>query len=115
MGNNLPRGDTPGQGVIHIVDDERDIATVAAKALELHGYTVHSFSDPEKALMDIEVKCRKKVGMLITDIRMPRRSGFEVAKRTRAIVPDVPVIFMTAFEMNSPEFDKVFPSLGGGE
>jgi CheY-like chemotaxis protein len=49
--------------------------------------------------------------MVITDIRMPGHSGFEVARRTRTIIPDVPIIFMTAFEINSIEFGQLFPSL----
>jgi CheY-like chemotaxis protein len=44
---------------------------------------------------------------------MPKHNGFEIARRTRAIIPDVPVIFMTAFEINPGEFDKVFPTLDG--
>jgi len=104
---------SPTQGIIHIVDDERDIVTIAARALEREGYLVHSFSDPGKALADIEHECKKKVRMLITDIRMPCYTGFEVARRTRAIVPDVPIIFMTAFEVNPEEFEKMFPKLEG--
>jgi FixJ family two-component response regulator len=102
-------------GVIHLVDDEADIVTVAKTVLESEGYAVHAFTNPEEALRDIEIKCRRRVGMLITDVRMPGHSGFEVARRTRAIVPDVPVVFMTAFEINSLEFGKVFPSLGVNE
>jgi FixJ family two-component response regulator len=96
--------------VIHIVDDEKDIVNIATSVLDGAGYSVHSFTSPSEALKDIELTCKKKVGMLITDIRMPEHNGFEVAKRTRAVVPDVPVIFMTAFEINSLEFDKLFPS-----
>lgn len=97
--------------VIHVVDDEKDIVQVATRILERNGYSVHSFSNATEALSDIEVKCREKVSMLITDVRMPGHSGFEVARRTRVIVPDVPVIFMTAFEINDTEFGKLFPSL----
>ncbi|MDQ4012825.1 MAG: response regulator [Thermoproteota archaeon] len=95
------------KGVIHVVDDERDIITVATVALEREGYTVHSFTNPKEALNDIEKRCKKKVSMLITDVRMPLHSGFEIARRTKDIVPDVPVVFMTAFEINSPEFDRL--------
>ncbi len=49
--------------------------------------------------------------MLITDVRMPGYSGFDIARRARAVVPDVPDIFMTAFEINQGEFEKMFPSL----
>jgi len=58
-------------------------------------------------------KCKEKVGMVITDIRMPEYSGFDIARRARTIVPSVPIVFMTAFEINDSEFKKVFPSLGG--
>lgn len=106
---NLPEN-AGDMGVIHIVDDEKDIVRVATMALEQAGYAVHSFSDSSEALADIELKCKKKVKMLITDIRMPGPNGFEVARRTRAVVPDVPVVFMTAFEVNASEFEKIFPS-----
>ena len=95
------------KGVIHVVDDERDIITVATAALEREGYTVHSFTNPKEALNDIEKRRKKKVSMLITDVRMPLHSGFEIARRTKDIVPDVTVVFMTAFEINSPEFDRL--------
>jgi two-component system response regulator FlrC len=49
--------------------------------------------------------------MLITDVRMPGYSGFDIARRSRAVVPDLPVVFMTAFEINQTEFEKMFPSL----
>ena len=97
-------------GVIHIVDDEKDIVSLAASALQREGYAVHSFTSPSEALKDIELVCKKKVKMLITDIRMPEHRGFEVAKRTRLIVPEIPVILMTAFEINSSEFETMFPS-----
>jgi DNA-binding NtrC family response regulator len=95
------------KGVIHVVDDERDIITVATAALEREGYTMHSFTNPKEALNDIEKRRKKKVSMLITDVRMPLHSGFEIARRTKDIVPDVTVVFMTAFEINSPEFDRL--------
>jgi FixJ family two-component response regulator len=100
-----------GSCVIHLVDDEPDIVSTATNALRKSGYNVHSFSSPSKALHDIEMACKKHVGMLITDVRMPGYSGFEIARRTRLVKPEVPVIFMTAFEMNFSEFEKMFPSL----
>jgi two-component system cell cycle response regulator CpdR len=106
----LTIGALPGK-VIHLIDDEPDIVSIAAAALQDSGYAVHSFTDPAKALEDIEVKCREKMGMLITDIRMPGYSGFDIARKARSIVPDLPVVFMTAFEINQPEFEKMFPSL----
>ena len=102
------------QDIIYVIDNEKDIVTFVTSALERNGYSVHSFTDSREALNDIVLNCsmnRKKVHMIITDIRMPEVNGFEIARRVRDINPDIPVVFMTAFEINSSEFHQVFPSL----
>jgi DNA-binding NtrC family response regulator len=35
--------------------------------------------------------------MVLSDIRLPDASGYEVFSKTREIMPDVPVILMTGF------------------
>lgn len=112
--NNTPNISSK-KSVIHFIDDEKDVVTVITSALKRNGYSVHSFTSASEALRDIEGKCRKQVSMLITDLRMPGHSGFEIARRTRAIQPDVPVVFITAFEINPSEFEKIFPSLKANE
>ena len=104
------------QDIIYVIDNEKDIVTFVTSALERNGYSsVHSFTDSTEALKDIVLNCsrekKKKVHMIITDIRMPEVNGFEIARRVRDINPDIPVVFMTAFEINSSEFHQVFPSL----
>ena len=103
------------QDSTYVIDNEKDIVTFVTSALERNGYSVHSFTDSREALNDIVLNCsskkKKKVNMIITDIRMPDVNGFEIARRVRYINPDIPVVFMTAFEINSSEFHQVFPSL----
>lgn len=103
-------GDSKGS-VIHVIDDEAEIVSVVAKSLETNGYQVHSFNDSSMGLEDILVKCKEDVGIVITGIRMSGYNGFEIARKTRAMLPHVPIVFMTSFEMNPSEFEKVFPSL----
>ena len=98
-------------GIIHLIDDDPDIVNVTTSALQQNGYVVHSFKDGFLALKDIEQKCKDLVSMVITDMRMPGFSGFELARRVRALKPDIPIILMTAFEINDTEFRQVFPSL----
>ena len=97
--------------IVHFIDDEPDIVRIATSALQNAGYSVHSFTKPSEALEDMRINCKEKMSIVITDVRMPGYSGFEVARLVRTIKPDVPIVLITAFEINSNEFEKVFPSL----
>jgi DNA-binding NtrC family response regulator len=94
------------------VDDDTDIVRIAATALLNDGYLVHSFSSPAKAMEDFD-ECNKKMSIVITDIRMPGHSGFDIARKARAVNPNIPIVFMTAFEIMPDELKTVFPSLQG--
>jgi CheY-like chemotaxis protein len=94
---------------IMVVDDDRDILTVASKGLEIAGYQVHGFSDPVRALQHVEGGC-DDCQILISDIRMPEMSGFQLVRRVKDLRPDIKIVLMTAFEVNKTEFEAVFPS-----
>ena len=47
---------------------------------------------------------------MIADIRMPQMNGFEVARAVKEIRPDIKLAFITAFDINKSEFEKVLPS-----
>ena len=91
-----------------IVDDEADILTVLEKGLDTNGFKVIGFSDPLTALQHFENN-RKNIDLIITDARMPKMSGFQLARRIKDLEPDVHVILVSAFEINKTEFDKVMP------
>lgn len=92
-----------------IIDDEEDILDVLTKGLSKDGYQVHGFTDPLAAVKHIESGCQD-CDLAICDVRMPRMSGFELAREVRRINPRVKIIMMTAFEVNKIEFDRMFPS-----
>jgi DNA-binding NtrC family response regulator len=94
---------------IMVVDDDKDILTVTSTALELFGFEVHGFSDPIVALQHVENGC-EDCEVLVSDIKMPNMTGFQLVRRTKELRPDMKVIMMTAFEVNKPEFESVFPS-----
>ena len=95
---------------VMVCDDDEDIVTVIDTGLENKGYAVHSFHDPIEALRHVEDGC-KDCEILISDVRMPNMNGFQLVRRIREINPDIKVIMMTAFEVNKPEFETVFPSM----
>ena len=92
------------------VDDEPDILSVIAKGLRKAGFAVHSFDNPLRALRHIEVDGCKECKIVVSDIKMPELSGFQLVRKLKGLRPDMKVILVTAFEVNKPEFESLFPS-----
>jgi YesN/AraC family two-component response regulator len=44
--------------------------------------------------------------MVVSDIRMPSPTGFELAKEFYKINPYVKILLMSSFEIHKSEFDK---------
>ncbi|HEX2471723.1 MAG TPA: response regulator [Nitrososphaera sp.] len=88
---------------ILVVDDELDIVLIFKQALSRQGYTVFGFTDPLLALEHFKVNSAD-YGLVITDVRMPQMSGFELAANIKVIKPDAKVVFMSAFEVSDLEF-----------
>jgi two-component system response regulator ChvI len=95
---------------ILIVDDEPDILRVLKKSLEDDGYEVYGFTHPVAALEHLKDN-PEYYSVLISDIRMPGMSGFELARTVRSLNSKIKIILMTAFEVNMSEFVKVLPSI----
>ena len=94
---------------IMVVDDDRDILTIASKGLEHAGYQVHSFSDPVRALQHVEGGC-ERCTVIVSDIRMPDMTGFQLVRRVKDLRPDIKIVLMSAFDVSKTEFEAVFPS-----
>ncbi len=95
--------------MIAIVDDEPDIVYILQSIAERAGYVAKGFTDPGDALDYFRKNCGS-CALVITDIRMPSTTGFELAREIRKVNPTIKIIFMTAFEINKSEFEKMFPS-----
>ena len=94
---------------IFLVDDELDITTVMKKGLELNGFVVHAFNDPNKALQEFREN-GTDCTVLLSDIRLPGMNGFQLASEVSKLRPDVRIVLMTSFEINKTDFDSVLPS-----
>jgi len=78
--------------VIALVDDDRNILTSVAMALEAEGFRVQSYRDGEEAHEGI---LKAPPNLAILDIKMPRLDGMELLKRLRK-KSQLPVIFLTS-------------------
>jgi len=89
---------------ILVVDDEE----IVRKGLKIHltksGYNVEEAADGEEA---IEWMKKNNFDLLICDIMMPKKDGWEVLKfvRSQTRTEDLPVIFLTAKSQDSDMFE----------
>jgi DNA-binding response OmpR family regulator len=93
---------------ILLVDDEPDITSSLKIGLERHGFQVDTFNDPKKALAEFKPH---RYDMIFLDIRMPQMNGFELYRGFRASDQEVPIAFLTAFDVYQNEFQKMFPDM----
>lgn len=77
---------------ILIVDDEESIREMVGRAVNQVGYEAVTAKNGEEAL---EILRKGPFAILITDIKMPERDGFEWMKSARAEFPSLPIICMT--------------------
>lgn len=98
---------------VMVVDDERDILRIIKRDLEENNntFTVDIFHSSELALQAFEGHPKDYYDLILTDIRMPKMNGFELYRRIKEKNPSMKIAFITAFEINKEEFNKVLPSI----
>ena len=94
---------------ILLVDDEQDVIDIFTIELKKYGYNVDGLSDAKAAIKHFEAD-PSKYSLVVSDIKMPQMNGFEFIREIRKINSTIPVLFITAFEINVSEFSKVLPS-----
>jgi CheY-like chemotaxis protein len=97
---------------IMVVDDEKDILAIMKAGLESKGgFSVDIFNSGEDALQGFASHPPDYYDLVLTDIRMPKMSGFDLYRRIREKNQSIQIAFITAFEINEDEFSKVMPSI----
>jgi CheY-like chemotaxis protein len=91
--------------LIYIVDDEKEICELLRIVLESRNYEVQVGYDGEDALMMIE---KKKPDLLIIDMMMPRKNGYEVIARLKNIpeTAQIPIMVLTSLTKGSRKSDE---------
>lgn len=78
---------------ILLVEDEPSAAKMLAKGLREQAYAVDIAADGEAALYQTSI-C--DYDLVILDVMLPRKNGFEVCREMRATGSSVPVLMLTA-------------------
>ena len=81
-----------------VVEDDNNLREIYETSLKAEGYDTSSAADGMEAL---EIAGRDKPDLIISDVMMPRLSGFEMLEKLRQdqALKDIPVIMMTALSM----------------
>ena len=78
---------------IWVVDDDESIRWVLEKGLTERGITVQTFDSANKVIEKLETENPQ---LILTDIRMPGKSGIDLLDQVKELRPEIPVIVMTA-------------------
>ncbi|MCL4492722.1 MAG: sigma-54 dependent transcriptional regulator [Nitrospirae bacterium] len=79
---------------ILVVDDEKSFLLLLTKILQVAGYTVKGFADPENALQNIDSFVPN---LIITDLKMPGMDGIALMEEVKKRNAEIDFIMVTAF------------------
>ncbi len=79
---------------ILIVDDDHYIINLLENYFKREGYTIHKLTKGKPVLRFLR---EKQVDVVLCDIRLPDINGAELLPEIRKLMPDLPVIMMTAY------------------
>jgi len=79
---------------ILLIDDDESIRKVIGYMLEEAGYAAETAATAAEGLQAFR---SQRPDLVLTDVKMPRKSGIELLSELKSIDPSVPVIILTAF------------------
>ena len=81
-------------GSILLVDDEEYFRSRLAKAFVNRGFTVYQASNVDEALEQIR---QNSPAMAVVDLRMPGKSGLDLIREARQLVPEIRIVVLTGY------------------
>ena len=89
---------------ILLVDDESDIVNLFQDFLENRNYDVVGFTNPLEALQHYKINWNR-YGLVISDIRMPEMTGFDLLKNIKKL--DATILFFLMSAYDTIEFSEL--------
>jgi DNA-binding NtrC family response regulator len=87
-----------------VIDDETPILDMLTIVFEKEGYRVKSAKTCKDGLAKLESEIPD---LVLTDLKMPDGSGFDVLARSRELSPATPVVMITAFTSTKTAIDAL--------
>ena len=91
-----------GKGVVNqfsmdtilVVEDKESMRQMLKQTLEAEGYQVVTAPDGAEGIRRLS---DERIGLVLTDLKLPKKDGFEVLKAAKTDNPLLPVVVMTAY------------------
>src|SRR5512136_1669377 len=77
-----------------VVDDEPQMLIAINETLRREGYSITTAGSAREALCRLR---EKYYHLVITDMRMPEMSGFDLLRKVKSSTPQTPVVLLTAY------------------
>ena len=91
------------------IDDEEPLVLLGTRFLERLGYHVTGHVDAVAAIAEFRAN-PNRFAAVVTDLSMPRITGFEVARQLLSIRPDIPIVLASGYVR--PEDEQQAASIG---
>ena len=95
-----PRSCAKGSETILVVEDEGEIRDLVTQYLERNGYTVLQATNGQEA-QNVAQSYKGQIHLLVTDVVMPRMSGYELAQVFKKLRPTTKVLFTSGYPEHS--------------
>lgn len=86
--------DKPSAETILIVDDSPDTQEIIRRHLKTQGFQIFTASDVNTAIKILE---NQVVDLIVTDIKMPKYSGYDLIKYVRDHFKDIEIVVITGY------------------
>ena len=83
-----------GAEPILLVEDKNELRAMLRKALERAGYEVEDVGDGNTAINRLRAR---RYLLVLTDLKLPGKSGLEILQESKQVDPTTPVILITAY------------------
>lgn len=94
------------QKSILLVDDDKDIVNTLVPPLRNNGFKVAPFTNPIEAFSYFK-EHHTRFHSLVSDVRMPGMSGFELVRNVKQINPQIKALLLTGFEIDRVTLEKL--------